>query len=84
MRRFSTEWTRGAVAALTAVLLVVAASVPADARRADRRPGTASPFNLRSTDTFLMNFNEWLCGIQQIGEVCTSAVGSSVTTTACG
>ncbi len=78
MRRFSTEWTRGAVAALTAVLLVVAASVPADARRADRRPGTASPFNLRSTDTFLMNFNEWLCGIQQIGEVCTSAVGSSV------
>ncbi|MBI4538427.1 MAG: hypothetical protein HY704_02805 [Gemmatimonadetes bacterium] len=74
---------RRAAAGLLALAAMLMLALAADARdltgrrtrSVERRP---SLFDLGAEATFLLNFNEWLCGLHQIGEVCTSAVGSSV------
>ena len=85
MRNYA--WLRLACLSLLGALALVSgypASVSAqDAPSASRvalpgkgKPG--SPFNLASSSTFLLNHNAWVCGLAQIGNVCSSAVGSSV------
>lgn len=72
-------WRSGALGLACAAVLAVAAPVAAqDAPK--KHPGVraGAAFNLGASNTYLLNFNEWLCGLHQIGEVCTSAVGSSV------
>ncbi|MGH7444582.1 MAG: hypothetical protein ACREKM_06885, partial [Longimicrobiales bacterium] len=71
---------RRALAGFAALALLAGTSLPADARDASReaRARRTSPFNLGVSSTYSMSFNEWVCGLTDIGEVCSSAVGSSV------
>jgi hypothetical protein len=80
-------WLRlGGASMLAAFALLAGYTAPAsaqDAPSASRvvlpgkgKPG--SPFNLASSSTYLLNHNAWVCGLAQIGNVCSSAVGSSV------
>ena len=86
MRQYLWLTFRRVGVAAAAVMLLFAMSAAAPARDATDGPGKGpgsrprarSPFNLSSSSTYLMNFNNWLCGLQEIGEVCTSSVGSSV------
>lgn len=77
---YSTLRRAGVGLALTALLGAGAAPLGAQTAPPKQHPGVrqTSSFNLNATPTYLLNFNEWLCGLHQIGEVCTSAVGSSV------
>ncbi len=80
-------WLRlGGAISLAAVALVMGYTAPASAQDAQSgsrvilpgkgKPG--SPFNLSSSNTYLLNHNAWVCGLAQVGNVCSSAVGSSV------
>ena len=72
---------RGALSALVAFALLAGGALPVDARDATREARgerRSSPFNIMVSSTYSMSFNEWTCGLTQIGEVCSSAVGSSV------
>ena len=80
-------WLRlGGATMLAAFALLAGYTAPAsaqDAPSASRvvlpgkgKPG--SPFNLASSAQYLLNHNAWVCGLAQIGNVCSSAVGSSV------
>ena len=80
-------WLRlGGAGLMAAFALLAGYTAPAsaqDAPSASRvvlpgkgKPG--SPFNLASSSTYLLNHNAWVCGLAQIGNVCSSAVGSSV------
>lgn len=85
MRRKAWITFKGVATALGIYAVLLATALPANAQGVTARPKytrsagqTKSPFNLNSSNIYLLSLNAWLCGLQQIGEVCTSAVGSSV------